>query len=242
MKKERNSRKPIILDDDMSVESSTRSGSASNVLDEAATEVSLMDLSISIAKGEMVNRIYNDAVRRQLTTLIMSTVQQEIRNGYWDTPVYNFSAMQIERDGRSTRGSDKFVKATHWAITLSLPDEADKVHQISEINRKIKKLKFLPSGTKWVIEQRGDSDLTMGSGMHVHIVSPKYLTKPKSEIVRDLSRSLGLASNFVNVLARKYDEAIKYITEPKGTLEKRQKQVYDIKMRQLYGFLDIYEK
>jgi hypothetical protein len=179
-------------------------------------------------KDEDYQLAYKEAKRRYLIQLANKKVREDAAKGLFDGQHFKISEMIPKTQNRGRM------------ITVSLP-EGDISSQVTSINKKLFKMKFLGKGTKWVFEQRGTDDQTKNTGLHIHIVAPRTKKYP-NEIIRDMSTQLSVAQNFINIIDVVMEDADKYLLGEKKGAKKQARQVYDDKMRSEFSIEKFYQK
>lgn len=120
----------------------------------------------------------------------------------------------------------------HYFITISL--ETSSLEDIRKaIQRTLKKCWIVNNTWYYCIEQRGDSQETMGRGLHIHLLILK--NKRKSQVIRELAGTFKIKSNFIDVRFGETEELyLRRIFYLKGEKKesKLDKVKYDILFRQ----------
>lgn len=183
--------------------------------------------------------VKKDAERRLLSSLVSVKVKEDVLAGVYDVPGFSYSEVLRKKISKPE---------VYFLVTISLPDiPSNQIKEsVGRFNKILDSRKFIPSGSIWVYEQRGSSDSTYLTGMHIHIAMPKG-KKYKNEIIRDLSVPFKIESSYVNVVERPKEAALKYLTEEKTGVgkdgeAKNLKQPYDVRMRKEYGIENYYSR
>lgn len=175
------------------------------------------------------NKAYTEALHRRKVQLLMKHhIDRQLREGVHDTELYKYSEM-LKKEGEN--------KPVRF-ITLSLSGD-NVLECVDYWNKYFQSRKWLPKGTKWVYEQRGDNDQTYLSGLHIHVIMPRTKKKP-SEIIRDIHEQTQLAKNFIDIRDRTSDHCEKYLFTEKKPVYKKTRQVYDAKMRSEFKLKSFY--
>lgn len=179
---------------------------------------------------EFFESAVKEAKRRFMISLAMKKVRHDAASGLYDGTAFKVSEM---------------IQNTQKArmITVSLPPFSPNEisDRVSFYNKKLTKMKFLVTGTKWVYEQRGDSDETKYTGIHIHIIAPKTKKFP-NEIIRDMSKQLNISNNFINIIDVRLQDADNYLLAEKKGAKKQSRQKYDIIMRTEFNIEKVYLK
>jgi len=182
--------------------------------------VPFIDDDISIYEEEIESAL-KEARRRLFISACKKKVYEEAASGKYDVETFKVSEHLVKPQKIKSR-----------LITVSLepfpPNEIP--DRVKFYNSKINKIKFLVKGTKWVYEQRGDSDETKFTGVHIHILAPKTKKYP-NEIIRDLSTHFKISKNFINIIDVITEDADQYLLGEKKGSKKQLRQKYDDIMR-----------
>lgn len=100
----------------------------------------------------------------------------------------------------------------------------------------------------WVIEQRGDSDETMGNGFHFHALVIPQESKRPSQVCREFANSFKKATDTSNwnwfqtkqLKKQEFERKINYLVGIKTEESKQIKQRYDVKYRKKIGIEKAY--
>lgn len=182
---------------------------------------------------EFYKLAYKEAKRRYLISLANRKVKEDAANGLFDGKQFKVSEMTRQTQN-SSRGR---------MITISLPhiDEENITSSVAFYNKKLNKMKFIVQGSKWVYEQRGDSEANKFTGIHIHLIMPRTKKYP-NEISRDMSKQLNVANNFINIIDVRLEDADKYLLGEKKTTKKQLRQKFDQIMRSQFNIEQFYQK
>lgn len=132
-------------------------------------------------------------------------------------------------------------KDTIFWITISPPDGEtlkfiNKCHTLTERS-------YLPN-IAYTFEQRGESNETMGNGVHCHIVADHKKGIAPKQIINNLASLFKLSHTSIDV--KKYPahyrpDKIQYLLGNKYDEEKNSKLIMDIEFRKKYNLNKIYQ-
>lgn len=194
-------------------------------------------------KQESAQKAFQEQLHRVKTALMKKRVFEYLKEGHEDSSYCKFSELCVKHEENV---SYRLVTISLDTSELFLPEDkgyvnADRlVEMIDSSNARLRKLKFIPRGARWVFEQRGETVESIGQGLHIHIMFP-VSKKPPNEIVRDIARPFKLKENFVHVATIPFHAANKYLTGDKQ-ISKMKKQEMDKIMRKENNIENIYVK
>lgn len=168
--------------------------------------------------------LVNQCVNKFLMKEAQKEAEKRIKSGQYDLPHKKFSEIiQFEKEEKCVR---RF-------ITISLSDQKiESKKQIEEYNTILRKIKWIEEA-EWVYEQRGETELDIGKGPHVHILCKAK--KIPAHIIRELSQKYGVQKNFVNVKTVRNIKGIQKYMNGEKSNEKLKKVDYDKVWRENLG-------
>lgn len=147
--------------------------------------------------------------------------------------------------------SDVTAVSEYMFITISPPQEISLSQSISYFHKFIKKTNF--KEYLYVIEQRGETDLTVGHGHHYHfLVRTSYdrLSHLRRDTHNSFKNIINIDNPSINSIINfknckditDVKNRISYMTGVKQDVSKHIRQEYDVKFRKLNNLLPYYDK
>lgn len=192
------------------------------LVDHAIVQDLALQLEISNNKLAAINKAYGEALNRSMVRLLMKNkVKEELLSGKHDSGLNKFSEWaKNETEMEPVR-----------FITLSLPQYKKKeiTERIAFWNDYLSTRKWLRKAS-WCWEQRGETDASYLTGIHIHLVTP-VSKKPPGEIIRDISVQTKLEKQFIDIKNRTAGHCFNYLLTEKKPEYKKLRQKYDEKFR-----------
>lgn len=186
-----------------------------------------------ILKCAKFKKAFDEAVHRRMVKLITKyKVDEYLKKGELDLGEYCF--------GEMIKKEEENILVRFVTLSLDGTKNEDILDRVEWYNKFIKSRTYFPAGTKWVYEQRGESQDECGNGLHIHIIVP-LSKKKQSELIRDIHNQTKLAKNFIDVKIRPLSHCLEYTTGAKNE-HKNVKQAYDNVMRHQFGIEKLYSK
>lgn len=135
---------------------------------------------------------------------------------------------------------DKKAKMLYKSITISPPDNFFKKESIISILNKLFNKSWIQE-YEYCIEQRGKTMEEIGKGVHVHALVKLKGTKSKAHIIRELSASLGVQKQCIDVDTAYQPEGFRnYMRGEKNDPQKQDAVALNPQFREMWKLKDIY--